>query len=461
MMRRNYIVGVALLAASMAVLPLAAQISGGSASITPGQATDNDMLVHDVTEWSDNLFADRNQAIFKDLAKQFTSEAKSDLALVAKLRELAANPKMSRELKNEGIKQALETYKSATTKENAAAFSQKVAKVLERLNFVATAAKAAGYAVEGDYTGAAAAVVQESTKNVLAGGGAVAVSWIPGGQYGGAMFGEYVHETYVKKAIEQYENSVRDKAYAEKYAGRPWLRPQVILDRDGTVRALPPDQYMGKDGVIRIREEDEQKAYEAQMHVNWANNQKWQQVEKDFAAGKVSPSQYSQLRAQWTMRNRNDRWNPLGAGNCDDAAKDPDVKEMLQIAKQLNVIAKSIETDVQGRTDSDAADAAAYRSAGKASGLMAKADRLQVLNKQVVAKYTKECLQGIAVSEGLAPATPTPSPVPTASNGSGTVFNKDGSREVMTTGKAADGKSVRVWTTYNKAGRVISTRVEQ
>ncbi len=451
--------GAAWLASSLVAAPVGAQVSGGSASLN---APSSEVLVSDAAAWADNLSADHNQAIFKDLAKQFKTGAAADLKLANQLRILAANSKMSPELRKQGIQQAMQAYASKVSADKSAALSEKVARVLKRLNWFSTAFKAGGYLAEGDFTGAKAVVVQEVAKNALSGTGALAGSWLPGGQFVGAQAGEYVHEAYVQKAIDSYEAAARNSAYADKYLGKPWLRPQWILDRDGTVRELPIDQYMGKDGVIRTRDATEQKVFEDGMHIAWFNDQKWRQVESSFAAGKLSPEQYSQLRAQWAMRNRDTRWNPLGAGNCDDASNDPAVKEMLQIAQRLDAMGKSIQAGV-GKAG-DAGDTAVLRSVGQADDMMAQATRLQTLNTQVVAKYSKECLQGIAVAAGLAPApaaSPAISSPALAANGSGTVFNKDGSRDVMVTGKDADGKAVKVWTTYSKEGRVTATRIER
>lgn len=447
----------AFLAASLTISPLFAQVSGGNSSPNPKPDTE---LVSDAGQWNDNFSADRNQAIYKDLSKQFKNGAASDLSIANKLRLVIYSPNLSPQSREQAIKDLLATQESQTKQLKSAALSEKVARLLKYLNIFGTGFKAIGYVTEGDYTGAKAVVVNEFIKSVLAGSGAAAGSWMPGGQFIGAAAGEYVHEKYVQKSIDDYENAVRNSEYADKYLGKPWMRPQLIIDDKGNVRELPINQYVNKWGNIITRTPEEQKAYEESMHTAWANDKKWLQVEKDFANGKINPEQYGQLRAQWKMRNPNVRWNPLGAGNCEDAASDPAVKEMLQIAQKLNGMAQGIQAGVT--MEGAAGDAAVLRSLGKANDMMAMATRLQTLNNQVVAKYTKECLQGIAVSAGLAPAPKASASQPTEPSwGWGVVKNKDGSRDELVTGKDADGKPVKVWTTYSKEGRVMATRIER
>lgn len=447
----------AFLASSLSLSPLFAQVAGGTSSLNPKSDTE---LVSDVSQWNDNFSADRNQAIFKDLAKQFKDGAASDLSMANKLRLVIYSPNLSPQSREQAIKDLLTTQESQTKQLKSAALSEKVANVLKALNLFGTGVKAITYVTEGDYTGAKAVVINEFIKSVLAGSGAAAGTWIPGGQFVGASAGEYVHEKYVQKTIEDYENAVRNSEYADKYLGKPWLHPELIIDDKGNVRELPNNQYMNKWGNIITRTPDEQKAYEDSMHTGWLNEKKWLQVEKDFANGKINPEQYSQLRAQWKMHNPNVRWNPLGAGNCEDAANDSAVKEMLQIAQKINSMAQGIQAGVT--MEGAAGDAAVLRSVGKANDMMAMATRLQTLNNQVVAKYTKECLQGIAVAAGLAPEPKKPaSQQAEPSLGWGVVKNKDGSRDELVTGKDADGKPVKVWTTYNKEGRVTATRIER
>lgn len=452
---RSHLLAGAALAAAIALAPLAAQVSGGSASLNPPGSVSQTWAA-DSGAVMDNLSADRNQALFKDLARQFTADAARQHTLASELQKLASNPKMSPALKREGMRKALEMHMDASGGEKASGYADKVGKVLQRINMVSTGMKALGYVVEGDFTGAAGVLIQETTKSGMAAGGGLLGSWVPGGQFLGANLGEMAHDEYVKKAIDSYENAIRDKAYVDKYVGKPWLRPQVILDRDGTVRALPPDQYMDKDGVIRTRSPEEQDRYEKQAALDSLNGRRWAEIERDREAGKISPEQYAQLRGQWAMRDRTAKWNPLGAGSCDAAANDPNVQEMLGIAKRLSAMGKAIEARAGNAEDNLGGMTAS------ANSMMAMADRLQVLNKQVLAKYTKECLQGVAAKAGLGPApAATPEPAPSNANGSGTVFNKDGSRLVLTPGKDADGKTVKVWTTYSKDGRVTDTRIER
>jgi len=447
---------VAAVAALVALAPLAAEISGGSASLNQPPASVSQVWAPDTGAWMDNVSTDSNQAIFKDLARQFTADANQQRALAARLYELASNPKMSPELKREGLRKAVELQISSPGTEKAASYAEGVGKLLQRMNMVSTGMKALGYVVEGDFTGAAAVLAQEASKNAMAAGGGLAGSWLPGGQFVGANLGEYAHEEYIKKAIEAYENAIRDKAYTDKYVGKPWLVPQVILDRDGTVRALPPDQYMDKQGVIRTRSPEEQVAYEKQAALDSMNARRWAEIERDHAAGKISPEQFAQLRGQFAMRDRTAKWNPLGAGSCESAANDPNVQEMLAIAKRLNAMGQGIEAQAGN------AEANLGGMTASANSMMAMAQRLQSLNQVVQAKYTKECLKGVAADAGLGPAPAAkPEPTPSEANGSGTLFNKDGSRLVLTTGKDADGKTVKVWTTYDKDGRVKDTRIER
>lgn len=461
-MRAILKVGTAL-AAIIAIAPLAAQISGGSAQINKPPASANQppasvsqIWVPDSGAWMDNVSSEGNQALFKDLARQFTADAGQQRALAARLYELASNPKMSPELKREGLREAVKLQFSSPGTEKAASYAEGVAKVLQRLNMVSVGMKALGYVVEGDFTGAAGVLIQETTKSGMATGGGMAGSWFPGGQFIGASLGDYAHDQYVKQAIDSYENAIRDKAYADKYIGKPWLTPQVILDRDGKVRALPIDQYMDKQGVIRTRSPEEQAAYEKQAATDSASAKRWAEIERDFKAGKISAEQYAQLRGQYAMRNRAAKWNPQGAGNCEAAANDPAVQELLVITKRLNAMAGGINAD------SINTEGEAKAALGQANALMALAGRAQTLTNQVQARYTKECLKSVAADAGIGPShAPSDEPAPNSHTGSGTVYNKDGSREVLTPGKDADGKPVSVWTTYDKNGRVTKTRIER
>ena len=390
------------------------------------------------------------------MPRQSTADAGQQRALAARLYELASDPRMSPELKREGLRKAVELQISSPGTEKAASYADGVAKVLQRINMVSVGMKALGYVVEGDFTGAAGVLVQEATKSGMATGGGLAGSWVPGGQFIGANLADYAHDQYVKQAIDSYENAIRDKAYADKYIGKPWLTPQIILDRDGKVRALPIDQYMDKQGVIRTRSPEEQAAYEKQAATDAASARRWAEVERDFKAGKISPEQYAQLRGQYAMRNRAAKWNPQGAGNCEAAANDPAVQELLVITKRLNAMAGGI------KADSINTEGEAKAMLGQANSMMALAGRAQTLTNQVQARYTKECLQSVAADAGIGPApAASQEPPPDSNNGSGTVFNKDGSREVLTPGKDQDGKTVRVWTTYDKNGRVTNTRIER
>lgn len=447
--------GVAL-AAVIAIAPLAAQISGGSANINQPPASVSQIWVPDSGAWMDNVSSEGNQALFKDLARQFTADAGQQRALAARLYELASKPGMTPELRREGLREAVKLQISSPGTERAAGYADGVAKVLQRMNMVSVGMKALGYVVEGDFTGAAAVLVQEGSKSALAAGGGLAGSWAPGGQFIGANLGEMAHEQYVKNAIDAYETAIRDKAYAEKYIGKPWLTPQVILDRDGKVRALPIDQYMDKQGVIRTRSPEEQAAYEKQAATDSASAKRWAEVERDFKAGKISPEQYAQLRGQYAMRNRAVKWNPQGAGNCEAAANDPAVQELLSITKRLNAMAGGIQSEAIKT------EAQAKAMLGQANSMMALAGRAQTLTNQVQARYTKECLQSVAADAGIGPApAASEEPAPDSHTGSGTVYNKDGSREVLSQGKDADGKPVSVWTTYDKNGRVTNTRIER
>jgi hypothetical protein len=234
------------------------------------------------------------------------------------MHSLAANPKMSPELRTSGLKAAGENEASAATAEAQAGYLHKLGKALEVVELVSTTSKVSAYAVEGDYSGAANILVGEISKKLIEGAGMLGLSWAPGGQLVGALAGEKVYEDHVAPILEHNEETLRDQAYAEKYLNKPWLSKNEVMDETGKVRTLDPDMYVEKGtGLIKRRSPEEQAVYESGRHNAWLDGQKWTQIAKDLADGKISPTRYDELMQSYRNRDLTKPWDsnaPVIAG---------------------------------------------------------------------------------------------------------------------------------------------------
>lgn len=445
-MRKHLFAGTALaVMLAAASVPLDAQVADGSASLDTASTAWKPDYGDAVGYFSSNPV----QAAFGDLSAYYGKDAKATQAKAQQVLQTAYNtPGLSKEKKAEIVNLAFEGAESAGDSAKWQKWSRQFATLLETVNMIDTAGQSLGYVAEGDFLGAAGVLVQENTKDAMAATGVFAGSWFPGGQFLGALAGEFVHETYIKKAVENFENAKRNKAYAEKYVGKPWLRPQLFIRSDGMIIALDPDQYLDKDGLIKRRPPAEQAAYEKQAALNSLNSRTWNEIERDRAAGKIGEDQYGKLKAQWLQRDRTVRWSPLGVGSCDAAAVDPEVIEYIKLARQMEAGWNEIKAS---------GSRARYNELNQT--LTPVGHRIKQLWPKLNAKYSTECLKSIAASQGRGPAKAGQDPAP--ANGSGVVKNADGSRLVLTTGKDADGNPVKVWTTYDKDGRVKNTRIER
>jgi|GEM_PF-5196505 len=157
------------------------------------------------------------------------------------------------------------------------------------------------------------------------------------------------------------------------------------------------------------------------------------------------------------------------SASCSDASKDPDVIELRQIATSLESAAKRVQSESSNISRADASaqgDAAVMQSLastlGDANQMMALANKVETLNARVTKKYTKECLQSLADADKAAVQDPNRKQQPESANatGSGIVKNKDGSRVELTTEKDSSGKNVKVWTTYDRTGKVVDRSKE-
>lgn len=82
--------------------------------------------------------------------------------------------------------------------------------------------------------------------------------------------------------------------------------------------------------------------------------------------------------------------------------------------------------------------------------------RISALSKRIEARYGKKYL-----GENKMNNQENKDQQNTTADRGGTIYNKDGSKEVLHYEKDPDGKEVAVWTTYDKNGQVIKKRREK
>lgn len=109
--------------------------------------------------------------------------------------------------------------------------------------------------------------------------------------------------------------------------------------------------------------------------------------------------------------------------------------------------------------------AAAMASSGKMptsiiNRLRAIQPRVTELGNRLKRKYPNK-YKAMADNANAEPNKDKNEPKNTDQQRGGTVFNKDGSKDVLHYEKSNDGKEVAVWTTYDSSGKVIKTRREK
>ncbi len=148
---------------------------------------------------------------------------------------------------------------------SAGSWCTKLGHFLDMINVVAVGAKAVGYAAEGDYHGAAGAVVDELTKKVATGIGAFLGAPVPYlGPVVGASAGEEFHDAYTRKALEKNINDIRTQEAKDRMlnSGIPEVQ---VMGESGT-RTLPSDIFVDPvTGNIQRRTPEQQHAYREEI----------------------------------------------------------------------------------------------------------------------------------------------------------------------------------------------------
>lgn len=296
---------------------LEAQVAQGTAAISvsndPGFFNSAyDFYNKNTAEVTDILTKDYVGEGINSYANALHNQAGKTVDSAAKTYALSFNKKLSPELVKEGrvaSKQGLADAKGLVNDSN---FVKNVGKALDAINFVSVGAQGLGYLAEGDFKGAVGVVFQEGTKKIITGGGAAALSWIPGvGPFLGSFAGDQFFSRVVKGEMEAYENGRRDSDYAQKYLNKPWLTPVLLMDENGKVTELEPDMYLDKNtGLVKRRTPEAQKAFEEGQRVKWKDGLEWGKIVTDLAEGKISEQRYDQLLADYRNRDPLQPWDP-------------------------------------------------------------------------------------------------------------------------------------------------------
>ncbi len=224
----------------------------------------------------------------------------------------ASRPGLSKEMRDKGQKLAKDIEHLKNTNTKAATWSQKLGKFLDTINVVSTFAKAAGYAYEGDRTGAVGVIVDEGVKKVTTGILGAAGSVVPGvGSMAGATLGEYVHETHTRPILEGQVDAVRTKAAMDKHLGANVPREQV-MSWDGSVRTLPADMYVDREtGNVRQRSPEEQRRYEDDFRRGLREAAKSDHpldtAQRELGEGKITQAEFDKKVAEHNDPNRDRR----------------------------------------------------------------------------------------------------------------------------------------------------------
>ena len=152
----------------------------------------------------------------------------------AKVLDAAGKPNLSGAMREKGLKLYGEGRQAAKLNRTAGGWAKGLGKALDRINIVATFAKSAGHAVEGDLPGTVEVVVDEAAKKattttMAAGGGLIGG---PLGSVGGAMAGEEVHERYTRPAIQKKADDWRQARANERYLNNtpPHKREKALTE---------------------------------------------------------------------------------------------------------------------------------------------------------------------------------------------------------------------------------------
>ncbi|SFI80821.1 hypothetical protein [Celeribacter neptunius] len=325
-------------------LPGLAQVAGGTAQLsTQG---------HDITDYlEDGLIYGGDQATRADLGKAleelqdsrlFQGQSDKIQNSIDYYTQRANDPSLKRAVQ----KDAAKNIKRLKLTDRLAAADKKVSllegarNMLNLMDFVSTAAKAAGHFAEGDSTGAAGVIAQDVTKKLSEGAGAAAGGFlpVPGSSAFGAYAGNKLYQDKIAPVVAKREQEVRDQEYRDRYLGKPWLRPVEVMDKDGKTRVLDDDLYVEKGtGVIKRRSPEAQKAFETHAKQVWKERQALGALHEQLRNGEISQERYDKMFADYAAHDRFAQWDPEGAAARIDAAE--------EMRKQAEDMANGEETE--------------------------------------------------------------------------------------------------------------------
>lgn len=153
---------------------------------------------------------------------------------------------------------------SAEAKQEAAEVLGHTGSVLDTIDVVSVLGQAAGHAYAGDADAAFATIFSDLCKKGMVAGASSLGSVVPGGTVLAGWAAEQVHSQYIDKGLEKNVDRIRDQEYRDKYLLQP--PRQKVWNKDGTVRELPADMYLGRDGLVHRRSPEEQRAYVNNWH---------------------------------------------------------------------------------------------------------------------------------------------------------------------------------------------------
>jgi hypothetical protein len=228
---------------------------------------------------------------------------------------MARNPKSP--FSAEALATVKETTKDVKSLSKFKQFTQKAGKVLKFIDIVSTAAKAAGYLIEGDTTGASHVVIKDLTKKAAEAAGAFGGSFVaPGGQIIGVIAGEEFYKKYLQPELNAGEKNARLKEYQKKYLNKPWLPVVQVMARDpqtgvARVMTLDPDTFYDQQtGLIVRRTAADQAAFERTARTIWKNSKKLKEFWKAYENGEISQEDLDLLRANLRALEPGTLWEP-------------------------------------------------------------------------------------------------------------------------------------------------------
>lgn len=179
---------------------------------------------------------------------------------------------------------------------------------LEVINIVSVGAKAAGYAAEGDFDGAAGAAVDEIAKKVTTGLGMILTTPAgPAGPIVGAALGEEFHDKVTRRAIESNVSELRTQHAKDRMLNSGIPETQIMTNY-GT-KTLPPEMYVDSEtGLVKRRTPEQQKAYRELIGQDIqdarASDHPLSVAQREFEAGKITEAEFNRRVNEYNKPTR-------------------------------------------------------------------------------------------------------------------------------------------------------------